>query len=488
MPPIPHPGNPGFFSQKSHDMIESKINTNTGDGIISRQDGTPRKFAKGRLTLMLGCALAVGVGLGTLMHRPEDLRRKAGQLRLQLGLGEEDTALVGQWGRIRLGDNDADLTPYQIHERERLRSLGYAGGSVPASGDGGVTVQVEGRASSALRYYTSGHGPVAFLMKASGQVLHRWQYSYQQLLREAHPDQKFLPDTEGATDCWRRARLLPGGEMLAIFEGHGLVKLDRDSHLLWSFAGGCHHDLDLAPNGDVLVLTRETAVVPRIHPSQPVLLDFITRLSPTGQLLDRIDILAAFEKSIYAGCLDRTATSGDILHTNTLERLDGSLAHLGPAFAEGNYLISVRQLDTVAIVDGRTGLVVWALSGLWVAQHQPTFLNNGHLLVFDNKGHRGHSKVLECDPLTQEVIWVYGDSPAHPLSSPTCGSCQALPSGHVLITESDNGRVLEVDRQGLIVWEFRNPRRAGPDSEFIAAIMEMVLLPEDYRPAWLDLP
>jgi hypothetical protein len=288
------------------------------------------------------------------------------------------------------------------------------------------------------------------------------------------------------TACWRRARLLPGGDILAIFEGHGLVCLDHNSQYQWFFPGACHHDLDIAPDGSIYVLTREARVLPRFHPTKPVLLDFITHLSADGRELESLDLLAAFENSVYASFLDHAKEAGDIFHTNTLELLDGAQAHKSQIFAAGNFLISVRELGVIAIVDPRQEKVIWALSGMWSAQHQPTLLENGNLLVFDNQGHGGQSKVVEINPLTQEVVWEFADSPTAPFYSETCGTGQRLGNGNTLITESDNGRVFEVDSSGKVVWEFRNPRRTGAQKQYIAAILEMVALPAEFNTNWLS--
>jgi len=172
--------------------------------------------------------------------------------------------------------------------------------------------------------------------------------------------------------------------------------------------------------------------------------------------------------------------------SSDLEVLDGRLAHKSPIFKAGNFMISVREIGVVAIIDPESEKVVWALSGMWRAQHQPTLLDNGNLLVFDNQGHDGQSKVVELDPLTQQVVWEYADSPSAPFYSETCGASQRLENGNTLITESDNGRVFEVTADGTIVWEFRNPQRTGSEKQFIAAILEMVALPLDYPTNWLS--
>lgn len=437
-----------------------------------------------RQGIVLVAVLCLGVVIGRASFWDTNLSRLSS--RIKHGLGLTEASPPGHWNLAQTTAHAGHLSAQQKRELDRLRSLGYASGTVPAADRFGVTACDPQLVAKGLRYYTSGHTPAAYLMNQSGQVLHRWQMSYQDCI-EASGDRgsRFAPDKADVTSCWRRARLLDHGDLLAIYEGHGLIKLDRDSRLLWSYPGGCHHDLDVAADGSIYVLTREAHLVPRLHPDQPVLLDFVTKLDADGRELDRLDLLKAFEDSPYAGCLAGAKPSGDIFHTNTLELLDGSQAHRSPVFAAGNLLISVRELNTIAIVDPRSRQVVWALSGLWVAQHQPTLLANGNLLVFDNQGHGGRSKVIEFDPFTQQIVWEYCDGAGSSLYSKTCGSCQRLEGGNTLITESDNGRAIEVDRDGRIVWEFVNTRRTGPDNELIAAIMEMVCLPADTDFAWL---
>jgi len=439
-----------------------------------------------QLVLLVLITLGLGMGIGFLSFSGKSLPQITRNIRHRIGLTGSSNDPPGHWGIFEGTHDDSRLTPEQVEEIRRLRSLGYVGGSVPASGEAGVTSHHQDSASLGLRFFTSGHEPGAYLMDPAGQILHTWHLTYENCIRQSrNPAADFLPDPKGVTGCWRRAHLFPDGEVLVIFEGHGLARIDRDSRLIWSYPGPCHHDLEVAPDESIFVLTRESKLVPRVNPRKPVLVDYITHLSADGQPLGKIDLLTAFESSIYASFLDKISEAGDIFHTNTLEILDGKAAHRSSIFAAGNFLISVRELDVIAIVDHRTEKVVWALSGMWSAQHQPTLLDNGNILLFDNMGHQGRSKVIEIDPLTQEVVWTFADSPVHPLYSKTCGSNQRLPNGNTLITESDNGRALEVTDDGSIVWEFRNPRRTGDDDKFIAAIMEMVILPDDFFPAWI---
>jgi hypothetical protein len=291
-----------------------------------------------------------------------------------------------------------------------------------------VTIHDEARAEAGLNLVVSGHGPWAGLMDMDGSLVHAWQSDFE----AAWPGRETPPDATG-DEYWRRVILLDDGGIVAIHEGLGILRLDRDSELVWARAGGFHHDVRRTSGGGFCVLDRE----------------------------------------------------GDVFHTNTLEVLDGSLAARSESFREGNLLISVLMLDTIAVVDPDTEAVVWALSGMWRLQHQPTVLPNGRMLVFDNKAGPDVSRVIEFDPFSQEIAWRYLGTPESPFHSETCGSNQRLPGGNTLITESDNGRAFEVTSAGVIVWEHINPHRAGPDGEYVATLFEAIGLPSAELPDWV---
>jgi hypothetical protein len=378
------------------------------------------------------------------------------------------------------GAGGTGLDAEQRREIERLRSLAYLQGSRPAEGrSSGVVLAAEG-AWDGLNLVTDGHRPWAALVAMDGRVLHEWSLDY----RSAFPHSDLPGDARGSK-FWRRVHLLAGGDLLAIYEGSGLVRLDRRSRVVWAFPGWAHHDLDVTADGSIWVLTRRAEVLPRFHEVRPILHDFVVRLDPAGNLLSEVSVLAAIERSPWrAGLRRRMADHGDLLHTNTLEILDGSAGPRLPALRAGNALISMREIDTVAVLDLESESLAWSLSGLWVEQHQPTIVGDGRLLVFDNRGGpEGRSRVLEMDPITQEILWEYGSREG--LYSETCGSSQRLPNGNTLITESDNGRAIEVTPAGRIVWEYRTPHRTGEDGELVATLFEVVRLPVAAA-AWLD--
>ena len=353
---------------------------------------------------------------------------------------------------------------------EKLAALGYIDGSKKATKfSGAVTRDVE-KTQRGLNLYTSGHAPEAILMDLAGKVLHEWHYPFLQ----AFPGRDEIAKELGSR-YWRKVHLFENGDLLAIYEGLGMIKLDRDSNLLWTYHRYPHHDLEVQPDGTIYVLTRIPRVVEGMNSGKPILEDFITILNSSGKQIREISILKALRTSRYDAVLDPEVDllRHDVLHTNSLEVMDGKQAARFPFLKKGNVLVSLCNINTVAVIDPKTERVVWALSGMWEKQHQPTILPSGTLLVFDNGKDRGKSRVLEIDPITRKIHWKFEQPDFY---SNILGSSQRLPNGNTLITDSDDGRVIEVTSDCNIVWEFFNPHRAGSNDEFVAVIPEMIRL------------
>ncbi len=387
----------------------------------------------------------------------------------------------GRWRKMKARGEAPELTPEQQASIKQLESIGYLVGSRVSESDETLTVFDRDRAWPGINLYTSGHMPGAVLMDMEGNVLHTWEKAITEVW--AGTD---VPDLRRVKDYWRRVYLYPNGDLLAIFEGVGLFKLDKDSNLLWEARNGAHHDLEVLPNGDILVLTRAGRMIPRLHATEPILEDFIVRVDANGKELHRVSMIEALENSEFAKVLaDGALGSGDILHTNTLSILDGRFASRAPWLAAGYALVCMRDIHGVAVVDLEAGRVAHAFFGAFRYQHDAKILPNGNMMLFDNQGARDHkSRVVEFDPVRSSLAWSYAGTPGSPLDSPTLGAAERLPNGNTLITESDGGRALEVTSGGEIVWEFFNPYRVGEGGELIATIFELVRLPEDFPVGW----
>jgi hypothetical protein len=242
----------------------------------------------------------------------------------------------------------------------------------------------------------------------------------------------------------------------------GIVKVDRDSKVLWESALPVHHDLWPGPDGRLYTMIHRRRLVPEIHPTIPIEMDAVAILSADGKLEKQIPVLDLLRRSGYDYLLPRLQRVTldadrkflDVFHLNHVEVLDGSLASRSPIYRGGNLLVSIRNLNAIAIVDPASEKIVWLWGpGNLTYQHDPRMLANGEILVFDNGTEA--SEVIQVDPLTQQVTWRY--APPSGFFSALAGAVQRLPNGNTLITESMAGHAIEVNEGGATVWSYSNP-------------------------------
>lgn len=381
-----------------------------------------------------------------------------------------------RWGRV--APNAPLFTAEQQAVADELNAIGYADGVRAAPAIVSVTVHDPARALQGWNFYVSGHGCEAFLIDMQGAVLHRWSYDYDKLWPEME-----VPAALGR-GTWRRAYLFPNGDLLAIHDGIGMIKLDRDSKLLFEYPGRTHHDVDVLEDGRIWTLSRKVELIPRIDPEVPCMDDFLVELDAEGRELRRISVLECLERGEAHELLARMPKNRELFHTNAIEVLRRDLPGL-PAFAAGNLLISLRLVDAIAVVDPSERKVVWWMTGDYRGQHEPTILASGNLLLFDNHQGGEASSVLEFDLRTRAVVWSYTGTSERPFYSDGCGTAWRLANGNTLITETYGGRSFEVTPEGETVWEFYNPHRGGPNDEYIAGLYDLQRIVPDARYDWV---
>lgn len=348
----------------------------------------------------------------------------------------------------------------------------------------GVTVHT-GSMQPGATLYTTGEAPKAVLIDADGRVLHEWGRPFSSVWDKTAAARNPVPDDH---THFHKAHLFPNGDLLAIYTGvgdspygYGLVKLDRNSNVVWKNLQHFHHDFDIDEDGRIYGLTQEyrkTPVSDATHLKPPLLDEFLVVLSADGETLKQVSLLDALDRSDYRRLLWRIPfyTLEDPLHTNGVEVLTrekaARLAEKVPAAAEGQVLLSLRELDggTIALLDLRQERLVWATRGQWLSQHDPDILPNGNILMFDNLGDYGkdgRSRVIEIDPGTGRLVWSYSGDVADPLESRIRSDQEREPNGNTLIAESEGGRLVEVTPDGRIAWEYVNPVRGGKDHRLI---------------------
>lgn len=358
------------------------------------------------------------------------------------------------------------ITDEQRREMERISTLGYfAAGHATPPERGLITSTPD--AFQGYTVYVSRDYAGAFLVNMSGRILHQWT-------------DRSKADLDSY--CWTRVWVEPDGGAIGISANPGrLRKLDADSNVIWEYGDinlRPHHDVRVGPDGRIYVLMRHPSVLPWLR-EDPVSEGFVCILEQEGggiRQVDCISIPEAFRDSDFAGMLAASwfQTDSDPWHTNSLDVLDGRIDH--PAFKAGNILLSIRNMDCLAVLDPVERKIVWVNRGRWQRQHEALVSSDGKVLVFDNRMLDGQSRVVEYDVLKDRVTWDYT---AEGFFTHGTGAEQELPNGDILITESESGRVFEVTRAGRVVWEYLNPRTISHD-RVIVRIPRAFRVPYDY--------
>lgn len=313
----------------------------------------------------------------------------------------------------------------------------------------GLTVN-ESKATAGFTLYSPLWGKVTYLLNMEGEVVHQWD----------------LPNMPGGY-----ARLLPNGNLFYAtyteggppFKGGakgGLMReVDWDGNVVMEFQDDWqHHDCRRLANGNILyagwemmpdnAAKRVQGGLPDTELPEGIVSDFVREVTPAG---DVVWEWHAYDMEIENYPLEGLCPRRVFAWCNTCSLLDN-----------GDVLISLRQINTVAIIDRETRAFKWERrDNLWGHQHDVQMLDNGNIMLFANGMNttvpHPHSFITEFDPKTNETVWEYRSNPASFFYSHHISGAERLSSGNTLICEGSFGRLFEVTPDDEIVWEFINP-------------------------------
>jgi outer membrane protein assembly factor BamB len=309
------------------------------------------------------------------------------------------------------------------------------------------------RASAGLTLFVPmmGDGTV-YLISLNGKIVHTWRMPY--------PPGMYGYLTETGTLFYNGK--IPNATFLGKtpFKGGAALEADWNGRILWEVREpNHHHDGLLLKNGNVLLLCAaelpmETAS--RVKGGRPgteangkIWADYLVEFTKDGKKVWEWRTWDHLDPGEYPIPLIQNERS-EWTHGNAIAEL-----------ADGNLLVSFRNISTVVKIDRNSGRIVWKLGAPPLSgQHAPAPLPDGNILIFDNGPTRldqtfPSSRVIEVNPATNEIVWKYQD--ANRFYSDRISNAQRLPNGNTLINEGMFGRFFEVTPAGEVVWEYVNP-------------------------------
>ena len=333
-----------------------------------------------------------------------------------------------------------------------------------------------------------GWSPGVRLVDRDGTTVHEWRIDETALFSDS--------PALGRKHYLHGTHLLPNGDVLFNVEHGGTVRADACGRVQWRLPIGTHHSIDRAADGsfwisDITLAPQATSdEFPDGYPGldEPAYIDRITRVSAEGEILDRINVLDV----LYANGLQRHVSKAfisadvesptakvpgpDPTHLNDVEPLPPGMAEEYPTFEAGDLLVSLRNIHLVFVLDPESETVKWHASAPFVMQHDPDFIGDGWIGVFDNNRgltERGTtqagSRIVALQPHTDSTTVLFPTSRSEPFYTEAGGKWQMLDNGNMLLTENHSGRVVEVAPDGQTVWEWVHD---DPQGSMVPAVQE----------------
>lgn len=357
------------------------------------------------------------------------------------------------------------------------------------------------RTADELILYSQANSFDVVVMDNDSSVKHKWSIPYSKVWGDF---QAHLSTTTHVDDDFfyiRDFHMYDNGDLLVMMNiagatpwGAGVVKVDKDSNVLWSWIGNTNNDLELKPNGNILITNQEvrirdlTGVVEKAEGAY--LSAQMVELDPQGNTIDTVSVADAIFRSDY---IDMVAfykiEQGDFLHFNSIEYVEKDHPTVS-WLKEGNQLWSIRNMNVIAVYDPKVKKIIHAFRGGFIMQHDIDYLpETATLMLYDNRGALGagrHTRILEIDPVDLKTVWSYEGTKAEPFHSDFWGVQQKLSNGNVMTIEAEQGRMIEVTREGDIVWEyFLSDRKVLDDKSHVTTITNFEVVQSD-RLLWLQ--
>lgn len=307
------------------------------------------------------------------------------------------------------------------------------------------------------------------VMDRDGTVIHSWTPDFDEVWPEGYRD---FPPRVATADHVFGLELLPDGSIVGNFAQQSTFRMDVCGEVMWRLPNLGHHSVNVAPNGTLWVPAEnyvpEDGEVDLPNASAPFHDWTITNLSRDGEVLSShsmADILRdnGLDSLLYLPSRDRGAPhiTYDPLHLNSVKALpEGVRSRL---FDPGDLAVSLRNINTLLVLDPETMKVKWHTTGPFLRQHDPIFLPGDRISVFDNRPVPNPDGELESQIMTlnartgEAEVVLGGDGPGEePFYSQIMGDHEYLSNGNILVTPGDEGRVLEYTPDGRLAWSWQN--------------------------------
>ena len=255
----------------------------------------------------------------------------------------------------------------------------------------------------------------------------------------------------------------------------GIARLRPDGTPVWFRHDYSHHWPRLLSTGEIAVPAM------RIGPSKisfplagninvdlacdgKIERDIVRIIDTSGRMKQEISVFDAVQHSPWRGMLVEAPNQCVPLHLNYVTSVTSAMVRLFPDVAPEDLLVSLRDLNALAIIGRRDHRLKHMFTGTFLRQHsaQP-FGQSATTLIFDDHGgdwSGGPSRLLSFDLATQKerTLLPNANAPGATMFSDTAGNISVSPDlSRVIVASSWDGKAYEIRiSDGAVLTVFNN--------------------------------
>lgn len=310
-------------------------------------------------------------------------------------------------------------------------------------------------------YVDQGYLLISRYSKEKGQVVvELYSIAQEKMLHRWVPDQtaifKMTPNfaNQANTAAAYRSQhplLMDNGDIV-ISSGEGpLVRIDLCGRPVWATERHFHHSIEMNEDGNLLVPIVVSNGQNDI--GVPMRDDGIAEVSPQGEILREHSLYRILMDNGYRGLIYGVGKfETDRFHLNDVQPV-----------TDGEVLLSIRNLSSIASLDINSGNIRWLRTGPWTNQHDVNMLPDGRVSIFGNdisrslgKALQNNSEIYLYDPKTGDIETPFTEIlKTTEMRSPTEGRSRVLANGDAFIEETNHSRLMRISSDKLR-WEYVN--------------------------------
>ena len=296
------------------------------------------------------------------------------------------------------------------------------------------------------------------------EILFIWKWPVEDIFNNSTIGKK-------VTKCCFRAQhpiIMENGDLISNSSQGPLVRINKNSEIVWLVDRQTHHSITLDHNGNIVVpVVSQSPPDKKINPTRED--GYIIVNSNTGKIIYEENVRDILEINSYFGLLYGIGSpEQDLIHLNDVE----TILEDDRFVKRGDLVFSLRNLSAVFLYRPSSQKIIWLKNGPWLKQHDVDYMGEGIFTIFDNgtiddnnfsrikenqPQHRyqnNQNSIKEYDMKNDTISEIFSLTKNNEIFTPSQGLHRILRNDDVFIDEGDSAVLHRVSKNQKLIWSY----------------------------------